>query len=285
MAKQVILSNEVLRVEITSAGASLTSIKKNNKELLWEGNPEVWSGQAPVLFPICGGLKDDKYIFEGKEYTLKRHGFARNSEFEIEKCDDTSAVFLLCSNEETKKVYPFDFEFRIKYALNDNKISISYDVINMGNGDMYYSVGSHEAYACPEGIENYSILFECEENLIASVLKENLLQYNTNEIMKNTKELPLKKEYFAVDALVFTDIKSRKVWLKNNTNNDMIKVDFNGKDYLLLWTKPEGDYICIEPWAGLHDFEDSEYDFSAKRGIIKLNAGENRVHTHTIKFM
>ena len=286
MAQQITIANDKVRAVISTIGAELKSLTKDNKEILWEGNPCIWAGQAPVLFPMCGGLKDDKYVFEGKEYTMLKHGFGRMSEFEVEYSDDTSAVFLLCANDETKKQYPFDFEFRIRYTLCDNTLKVDYDVTNTGDGVMYYSVGAHVGYACPEGIEEYSIVFECEEDLKSNILIGNLLDYNQLDVMSATKELPLKNEYFAVDALVFTNIKSRKVWLKNNKCGKVVEVAFDNHDYLLLWTMPGGfKYICIEPWTGLPDFVDSEYDFTAKKGITKLDASQNKVYSHTITLM
>ena len=77
------IQNNELEVEIKSFGAELKSVKKNGKEFLWSGDPAVWPGQAPVLFPICGGLRDDKYIFEVREYSLQKHGFAKLREYEV----------------------------------------------------------------------------------------------------------------------------------------------------------------------------------------------------------
>lgn len=283
MSKEVIISNDKIRCVISTMGAEIQSIIKDGKEKIWEGNPEVWSGKSPVLFPICGGLKEDKYIYEGKEYTLPKHGFGRRSEFEIEEAEQNKATFLLCSSEETRKNYPFDFEFRITYTLSDTQIKVEYNVKNTGENDMYFSVGSHEAYACPEGIEEYSIVFEKKETLDSSVLNGNLLEYNTVCVGKNIKELPLKYDFFAIDALVFLDVKSRKVSLMHN-GEKVVDVCFDGADYLLLWTKPTGKYICIEPWCGVPDFEDSDYDITNKRGIIKVLPGKASKKTHTLTF-
>lgn len=283
MSKEVVISNENIRCVISTMGAEIQSVIKDGKEIIWDGDPEVWSGKSPILFPICGGLKDDKYIYEGKEYTLPKHGFGRRSEFEIEEMEQNKVTFLLCSSEETKKNYPFDFEFRITYTLSGTQIKVEYKVTNTGLKDMYFSVGSHEAYACPEGIEEYSIVFEKKETLNSSILNGNLLEYNTICVGENTTELPLKYEFFAVDALVFLDVKSRDVTLMHK-NEKVVNVEFNGADYLLLWTKPTGKYICIEPWCGVPDFEDSDYDITRKRGIICTKSGETSIRTHTLTF-
>lgn len=283
MSKEVAISNENIRCVISTMGAEIQSVIKDGKEIIWEGDPEVWSGKSPILFPICGGLKDDKYIYEGKEYTLPKHGFGRRSEFEIEEMEQNKVTFLLCSSEETKKNYPFDFEFRITYTLSGTQIKVEYKVTNIGLNDMYFSVGSHEGYACPEGIEEYSIVFEKKETLNSSILNGNLLEYNTICVGENTTVLPLKYEFFAVDALVFLDVKSRNVTLMHK-DEKVVNVEFNGADYLLLWTKPTGKYICIEPWCGVPDFEDSDYDITRKRGIICTKSGETSIRTHTLTF-
>ena len=77
------LSNDHLKVAINSFGAEIISINKDGKELIWEGDEKFWTGHSPVLFPICGGLKDDKFYYGGKEYSLPKHGFAKRREFKI----------------------------------------------------------------------------------------------------------------------------------------------------------------------------------------------------------
>lgn len=283
MSKEAVIANEKIKCTISALGAEIQSIIKDGKEIIWEGNPDVWSGKAPVLFPICGGLKDDKYTYEGKEYTLPKHGFVRKSEFEIEKHAKESVTFLLSSNEDTLKCYPFDFELRITYTLSGAELRVDYNVTNIGENNMYFSIGSHEAYACPEGIEEYSVVFEEEETLDSSILNGNLLEYDTIRIGESIRELPLKYDFFAVDALVFLNLKSRKVTLMHKVEK-VVDVAFDGADYLLLWTKPTGRYICIEPWCGVPDFEDSDYDITKKRGIIAVEPKKTATKTHTLTF-
>ncbi len=283
MAEVVKISNAIITAEISTMGAELKSVIKDGQEVLWEGNPDVWSGQAPVLFPICGGLKDDKFIFEGKEYNLAKHGFARRSIFELESAEDASATFLLRSNEETLKSFPFEYELRITYILIENRLDVKYSVKNLGEGDMYYSIGGHEAYACPGGVEEYSLIFDKEEELVCNVLG-TLLSYDTYSVGENSCELPLKYDFFSVDALTFLNLKSRGVKLVHRPTGKSLKVEFEGFDYLFVWTKPNAyaNYICIEPWCGIPDFTDSDYDITKKRGIVKLEAKQEKVLVHSI---
>ena len=281
MAEQLRYTNGVITALISTKGAELKSVVKDGKEYLWDGNPDIWTGQAPLLFPICGGLKDDKYRFEGKEYTLKKHGFARLSEFEIERKEEASITFILRSKEEIKKQYPFDFELRVTYTLLDNKIDVAYAVKNVGSGDMYFSIGAHEGYACSGGIEEYSLVFDKEENLTCNILDGNLLEYNTYSVGEG-RELPLKYDFFAIDALTFLNLKSRGVDLVHKTTGKSLRVEYDGFDYLFVWTKPNANYICIEPWCGIPDFVDSDFDITKKRGIVKLEANGEKVLTHSI---
>ena len=282
----ITIKNEELTVDISTLGAELQSVRGGNEEYLWQGDPAVWSGRAPVLFPICGGLKDDKYTLNGKEYTLPRHGFGRKSEFTLESEAGNKAVFLLTSTEETKAVYPFDFELRISYELDGKSIKIGYDVLNKSKEDMYFSIGSHEAYSTPEGIEEYYLKFEKKERLTHNTLKDGVLLNEYIVLGEDTDELPLKYEYFDIDALTLLNLKSRKVSLCKKDGTKKITVDFNGFDYMFIWTKPGANakYFCIEPWCGIPDFEGSSYDITEKKGINKIEPEKtfSRVHTITI---
>ena len=284
MCKEIKILSEGLKVTISTIGAEITSIKKGENELIWQSDPNVWKGHAPLLFPICGGLKDDKFVYDGQEYTIPKHGFARTIEFEVESLSKDSVTFLLKSNGETKKCYPFNFELRVVYKLNKNELTIVYDIKNMTDGDMYFSIGSHEAYSCPNGITEWSIIFDNEEDLIATPVDGPLLTYDENVIMKNTRLLPLKDEYFEIDALVFQNLKSRRLILKNDRTCDEIKLDYTDFPYLLIWTKPNAKYICLEPWCGIPDFVDSNFDITQKKGIIRLEKGCETSRIHKIVF-
>ena len=52
----------------------MKKITVNGKERLWNGDPCFWSGTAPVLFLICGGLPDDKFTYKGLSQVRKNRG-------------------------------------------------------------------------------------------------------------------------------------------------------------------------------------------------------------------
>lgn len=286
-SKIITIKNDVLEVSISTLGAELQSIKKNDDEFLWNGDPEIWKGRAPIMFPICGGLKEDKYTFNGKEYSITKHGYAKLSIFEVDRISENKAKFILKSNEESKKMFPFDYIFEVTYTLNENKLDVEYAVKNLGDDTMYFSFGGHEGYMCKEGIEEYSLCFEKKERLTSNNLHGNLLSNDILLLGEEIDELPLKYEYFDIDALTLLNLKSRSVTLKHKSGKARLKIDFDGFDYMFVWTmaKKYGKYICIEPWAGIPDFEGTSYDIKEKVGINKLQAKGTfkRVHTITIE--
>jgi galactose mutarotase-like enzyme len=86
------IENEFLTCEIDDMGAQLHSLvsKENGKEYIWYGKTEIWYGQAPVLFPVIGQLINDKYFYNGKEYSMPKHGLARKLLFNVKETDDVN---------------------------------------------------------------------------------------------------------------------------------------------------------------------------------------------------
>lgn len=284
MSEIIKIGNGKLFAEISTMGAELMSLKANGKEYIWEGDPAVWDSRTPVCFPICGGVKEDTYKLDGKEYHLPKHGFGKTSEFEVVSVEDTKAVFVLKSNEDTKKMYPYDFEFYTTFELIDNSLKVTYDIKNLNDGIMYTSVGAHEGYSCPEGIEEYYLEFEKEERLTHNELHGYLLDNEAIVLGENIKEYPLKYDYFTIDARTFLNLKSRSVRLKHKTDSRQIRVDFDGFDYMFVWTMKDvkGKYICIEPWTGIPDFEGSSYNLEEKVGMNIIEKGKTLTKVHTI---
>lgn len=276
------LKNERLTVKIAERGAELKSLCHEGKEYLWEGRAEVWAPSAPIMFPICGGLKNDTYTHLGKRYTLGKHGYARFMDFEVESLTETSAVLLHRASEETKKSFPFDYELRVCYALKGSALSIEYRVKNLGKETMYFNVGAHEAYYTPEGIEDYDVIFPERETLDAFVLYGNLASSQRLPIIKDTATLPLYEKYFTVDALVFKELVSRSAVLRNRKTGRALSIDFPKADYFVIWHKQNAPFICLEPWNGFQDTPEADGELSHKEGISALSAGEEFCFPHTV---
>lgn len=278
----ITLKNEFLCAKISEVGAELKSLVADGDERIWQGIPEVWKSSCPLLFPICGGLKDDCYFYAGKAYTLEKHGFARFATFTVRNQTETSADFVLTPPPETKEKYPFDYVLTVGYRLTGRSLEIRYTVENRTDGEMYFSIGSHEGYSTPEGIEDYDVIFPEAETLDSFVLYGNLLSDQRLPMLKNSHVLPLYEKYFTVDALVFRDLKSRSAVLRNRKTGRAVQVDFPDCPYFLLWHKPNAPYICLEPWDGIGDRVGAGADLTEKEGIHRLAKGDVYRAAHTL---
>ncbi len=283
----VTIKSAELEVKIKTLGAELTSVKDaSGKEYIWCGNPEVWEGQCPNLFPIVSRLRDNKYILDGEKYEMGMHGFAKLSEFEVEKSDETSATFLLKANDFTRAQYPFEFEYRIVYTVSGRELKVDFITDNKSSCDMYYSAGSHEGFAISGGIGNYTAVFDEVENLSKyEVLPSGVIGEIPTPILEGSRELKLNDDYFAVDALIFFDAKSRGLAIRDDRTGEKIHIAFPGFDTLLIWKRPGAEYVCVEPWAGAPDLSWKVVDdFSKKYRIRTLAPNTSETLTHTITF-
>lgn len=284
------LKNHNLTIKINPKGAELISVfnHESQTEFIWSADTAFWGKSSPVLFPIVGALKDNLYRFEGQEYHLPRHGFARDSEFEVENAHDESVTFLLTHNEESLKVYPFAFEFRLKYVLHENRLSVTYSVKNMGDKTMYFSVGGHPAFAVPlspnTDYEDYYLEFNKIENFQRWGLVEGgLIADHSTDFLLNTNRLTLTKELFYEDAIVFKNLQSTEVILKSDKTNRQLKFDFKGFPYLGIWAANDANFVCIEPWCGIADSENHTQELTEKEGIVALKINENFEQTWSIE--
>ena len=275
------IKNERLEVSTKAEGAELTSIKLNGREYLWNGDEKYWNRHAPILFPIVGKLKDGKTRIEDKEYSMGRHGFARDMNFLVVEQTDSKIKYLLATSDETLKVYPYLFELYVSYEVVQNRLNVTYEVKNTDNKDIYFSIGAHPAFCCPldefSKFEDYYIEFEKNETQNFISQDENGYITKENElIMDNTNIIELNKEVFGkIDTYIFHNLNSKMVSLKSKKSEKSITMYFEGFPYFGIWTKPNGaPFICLEPWYGITDLKGFNGDFADKLGIQKLSLGK-----------
>ena len=275
------LKNQSLTIQINPKGAELMGIfnNENQTEYMWNADPTFWGKSSPVLFPIVGSLKENMYRFEGQEYTLPRHGFARDRKFIVEKSEESIATFLLTHDENTLKVYPFKFEFRLIYTLENNTLKVTYSVKNVGGNKMYFSVGGHPAFAVPLSentvYEDYYLKFDKTETFKRwGLTPEGLIETQPSDFMIDTSKLNLTKKLFYDDAIVLKNLESTSVILKSDKTNHQLKFDFEGFPYLGIWAAKDANFVCIEPWCGIADSANHNQELTEKEGIIELGLGE-----------
>ena len=267
------IENEYLRVSAEDDGAQLKSIvlKSSGKEFLWQGDPSVWYGRAPVLFPVIGQLLDSKYRYGGKEYEMPKHGFARRCVFSLKENGGESMTFSLTSSDKTRECYPFEFELLITYAVDGSSLRCTSTVINKTDGEMYFSIGAHPGFNCKIGD---AIEFEKSEELrTLRIDKASILTDETFPVeLENSQTLRLTEHIFDEDALILKGLNSES--LKLISGDRTIKFTFGKAPYLGIWAKPNAPYVCLEPWYGVNDSYDRKDSIAEKCGIMKLGCSE-----------
>ena len=265
------LENDFLAISIDTHGAELSSIKnkKENKEMLWHGDPEFWGRRSPVLFPVVGKYKNGKTTYEGKEYLLGQHGFARDSEFALVEKTENKLSFELLSNEETLAKYPFNFRLICSFELKNNKIIVGWKVENTDDKTIHFSIGAHPAFYCEKG---KTVLSMNGENLKYNLINSDGLYTPQKYDVEN--EFVLNDSVFDNDALIIENSDVTEVSLLDN-DKKYLTVKFDAPLFG-IWSpaKKNAPFVCIEPWYGRCDAEDFNGDITKREYGNSLNIGE-----------
>ncbi|CAL67121.1 aldose 1-epimerase [Christiangramia forsetii KT0803] len=288
--KKHTIENEFLKITVKETGAELCSIlnKENHKEYIWQANPEIWGSHAPNLFPVIGVLQNGKYHFENKEYEMPKHGFIRHNEnIRLKEKSENQLVFELLYSDETLKMYPFKFDFKIAFTLNKKSLEVNHHIINLDEKPIYFSLGGHPALNIQlfenEKIEDYSLVFDQEMDLSTYLLNDQgLVTSRTKGILDNEHQIRLTEDIFNKDALIFKNIKSKKVDLVSAKCGKILSVKYEDFKNLGIWAKPGAPYVCIEPWLGIADIEGTDQNLTNKEGIIELTTADEFNAGYTI---
>ena len=289
-----VLENEKLRVEIDSFGAELKSVKDKatDQEYMWQGDPQYWGRTSPILFPFVGRLRNDCFLHEGKTYTMKQHGFARDMEHRILSQSATEIRFQLTDNEETFKNYPFSFVLSIGYELCENELKVLWEVSNpSADKHMHFSIGAHPAFNCPihgeDSKAGYKLYFggadeirhHGNDRITGLSLDEDLV------LPLEDSRAVITPEFFDRCTYIVEDRQTKEIGIEDPEGNRYITVFFD-MPLFGLWS-PEGKnapFLCIEPWCGRCDSENFEGTLRTRAFDNTLEAGNTFKTSYTIKF-
>ena len=284
------LENEFLCVEIAEMGAEVTRIydKTEDNEILWEGNPVYWKRHSPVLFPNVGKTYKNRVLINGTQYPTSQHGFARDNVFTCIEAANEKASFMLRSSEETKEVYPFDFELHINYKLNKKELTVEWQVKNCGDETMYFTIGGHPAFrfAKPEETKADYVLKAPGKEKLEYVLIDiscgcaNVDEVHTLQLSEET--YPLSDELFAKDALVVDNGQIEEAWLCHKDGTPYVGVRSAGFPNYGIWSVEGAPFVCLEPWMGRCDNVGFNAELSEKPNVNKVEAGEKFIKDYTI---
>lgn len=262
----IVLKSDQLNVEFQTLGGALSSIKdKDDVEYLWQGDPTYWSGQAPVLFPICGSVRNDTVLYDKedgsqKEGKIPRHGLVRKKEFTLVEHTDNSVTFAIEDDEEMYANYPYHFRLEITYTVTGKTIRTQYKVYNKeSEKSMPYFIGGHPGFNCPllddEVYEDYYLEFEKPETCTVPkpFPETGMLDFkDRGSWLNNQKEIDLNYDFFSYDAVTLDELESRTVALRSRKHDKGLKLHFKEFPNLIVWsTLNKGPFIALEPWSGL----------------------------------
>jgi len=273
------LENGQIRLEVSSKGAEMMSLKKGGREYLWQGDEKFWADRAINLFPIVGRLWEGRYTYKGKEYQMGIHGFAKDMEFGCQKAAENTLVFTLSDNEETRKVYPLSFKLDISYTMEGSGVTCRYRVKNSGNEEMPFGIGGHPGFIFPPEGEVSEWFLEFEEGC-----RPKLLVLNGAYITGQAEDFPLKegKIFFDKDTLpqfvktIILEGAGEKVSLKLGKYPQKITVYHPDFKYIAFWkSREESPFLCVEPWHSLPSYHGKIDELESKRDMVRLKPGES----------
>ncbi len=280
----ITIENENFSAGIRLRGAELASLKDRatGRELIWQADPKIWGGSAPILFPIVGKLKNGNTMINGSTYKIPKHGLLRTRDAKLVGQGADFAEFQFKSNNETLEHYPFHYLFTVTFQLLENGIDVNYEISNGGFTSMLYTIGSHPALALDlvsYDLSDYSIVFSERETCDLYGLVDGLLARLQTDYLENENLIRLSNSLFNNDALIFKDIWSRTIRIEPTG----VEIDLRNHPHLGIWSKPGAPFVCIEPWHSFDDAADSDGIFENKPGIMTLPAGKTFETGYTIR--
>ena len=284
------LENTQISICVDSLGAELRSLKKKatGTEYMWDASPEYWKRVSPVLFPIVGGLNNGRYRYDGKEYPMSQHGFARDMEFALREQTGDSLRFVLRATDETKAKYPFDFELELGYRLEEQNLVVSWKVTNCDDREMYFSIGGHPAFLCP--IDNrgtrteYKLSFDTDDKITSAIIGGGgTLSTRTKECALKDGMMDITEDLFDEDALIIENNQAHRVSLCDPEGQPYLTVRFGAPLFGIWSPAKEGvPFVCIEPWYGRCDRETFEGELSEREYGNRLAPSETFYAEYTV---
>ena len=284
------LKNDKITGSRSAHGAELLSRKSaEGREYLWHGDEKYWASRAPLLFPIVCGLWNGQYRVDGKTYELPRHGFARDMDFDVIEKTESSVTYELTSNEETMKVYPYEFGLNVSYFLNDDMINVVWTVRNMGKEEMHFQIGGHPAFNLPDVGEGDKVegtlLFDNEQPLTRIIGNTGgCIKPERYDVKTDRHIWAFDEESFADDAVILDKSQVGMAVIVDKEGQPQIGLSFDCP-CLGIWT-PYGKhapFLCIEPWYGVHDWAGYEGEFKDKYLMNHLLPGATFMASYEIK--
>lgn len=230
---------------VPERGGIITRWRINEREILYldeerYADPtKTVRGGVPILFPICGNLPYDTFNYQGESYKLVQHGFGRRIPWKVKETNNSncaSITITLESDQETLKVYPFEFIVSYTYELRGNSVKISQTYTNNSEVEMPFSAGFHPYFQIGDKQK-------LEVEIPGTKYTDNL----SKATIKFSGEFDYQKD--EIDA-AFTSITANSTSFSDRDNQKKVTIKYSDLfSTLVFWTVKGKDFICVEPWS------------------------------------
>lgn len=290
----MIYSKDNLTIEVSEHGAELTSLRKKGREYLWNGDAAYWNRHSPVLFPVVGKPYNNELHIDGKTYSMKQHGFARDSEFE--QVESKWGICFRMKDTERLGVYPYRFGLEVTYSIQGDKLTVSWYVENMSERLMYYQIGAHPAFLLPDynpldNTHGYVEYFDLEnrsvEPLLISELEDGNRVARADGGLRLPCVMPITNDTFAHDALLVENSQIAETTLCDKHGRKVVSVYCYDADAFGIWApyKEGCPFVCLEPWQGICDKKGFAGDISQRDVIRCIQPGDHGHFIYTITIL
>ncbi len=277
---EVALVQQKACATIALKGAEARRWTIDGRELLWPGDPAVWTEISPILYPVVGWTRDGARVL-GRRYALGLHGFARFETFAVQTSGPDFVRLRLADNARTRAVYPFAFALTLEYRLTDDALAFAVEVANPGEGAAPYACGLHPGFRWPlgdGGRDGAFVRFEKpEKDTVPVIAPGGLIGEGVKRVPIDGRDLPLSDALFADDAACFLNPASRALAF-HDASGASITMEFPGFDHAALWTRPGAPFLCLEAWTGYSDPDGFAGDLVEKPSMRVLEPGATARH-------
>lgn len=145
--------------QVTQVGASLRALTVGGVDLVPrypEGRVTPW-GSGIVLVPWPNRIRDGRWVDGGTERRLDItepsrgnaiHGLLRYAPYDIEADEDRAVLSAVVYPQHG---YPYTLRTSVTYALVDDGLEVTHEVVNVGEGDAAVALGTHP-FLCIGGV-------------------------------------------------------------------------------------------------------------------------------------
>ena len=271
------ISSADLAIDIAARGAELQSVKSpDGRQWLWHGDPAIWAGRSPLLFPLIGKSPDGMAMVDGASRAMLPHGFARTSDFAVTAMAESHCALRLSDSAATRACYPFAFDLDMTYRVAGATLTMDAQVSNRDTRPMPACFGYHPALVWPlpgsAGLPHILQLDNRQEPELRRIDAQGLLTPSRLASPFARGEMTLHHAMFIEDAMIFDSNIGASLWY-GAKGHPGVRVSYPGLPHLGVWQKPGASYICIEPWHGLPAPAGVAEPLEARAGCLDIAPG------------